>query len=83
MIKILSQQVCPKCDQLFQYLKFGLQDKYKDQIEIIKKEDNPEAFQAYVVKHQIMATPAIIIGDEVLKDCTPLNTANFLKKHIG
>ncbi len=83
MIKILSQQVCPKCDQLFQYLKFGLQDKYKDQIEIIKKEDNPEAFQAYVVKHQIMATPAIIIGEEVLKDCTPLNTANFLKKHIG
>lgn len=83
MIKILSQQVCPKCDQLFQYLKFGLQDKYKDQIEIIKKEDKPEQFNQLVHQHQIMATPAIIIGDEVLKDCTPLNTANFLKKHIG
>lgn len=83
MIKILSQQVCPKCDQLFQYLKFGLQDKYKDQIEIIKREDNPELFNEYVSKFQIMGTPAIVINDEVLKDCSPLNTANFLKKHIG
>lgn len=82
MIKILSQNVCPKCDQLFQYLKFGLQDKYADKIEIIKKEEQTTEFNAYVSKFQIMATPAIIVGDHVLKDCTPLNVAKFLSEFV-
>lgn len=82
MIKILSQKVCPKCDQLFQYLKYGLQDKYVDQIEVIKKEENTVEFNEYVQKFQIMSTPAIIINDKVLKDCTPLNVAKFLSENV-
>ncbi len=82
MIKILSQQVCPKCDQLFQYLKFGLQNKYADKIEIIKKEDNLTEFMALVSEYEIMATPAIIVNGKVLKDCTPLNVAKFLSENV-
>lgn len=82
MITILSQEVCPRCVQLYQYLKFAKQDKYKDQIKIIKKEDAPAEFQELAAKFQIMATPAMIVGENVLKDCTPSNVDTFLKQYV-
>lgn len=82
MIKILSQKVCPKCDQLFQYLKFGLQNQYADKITVIKKEENETEFYALANQFNIIATPAIIINDKVLTDCSPLKVGEFLKQHV-
>lgn len=83
MIIILSQEVCPRCTQLYQYLKFAQQDKYKDQIKIVKKEDSPEEFKQLTKQFHIMATPVMIIGEHVLKDCSPLNVGEFLAKYAN
>lgn len=75
-IKMLTQDNCPKCITLKLFLEIN---EYIDDIEIVKREDNPKLFMALARKHGIMATPALIAGEMVLRDTSSANVSVFLK----
>lgn len=79
---MLTKNNCPKCVGLKNYLEFGLRNKYQDNIEILKLEDNEELFMEYAKKFDILATPALIANDSVLTDSSPLKVNEFLEKNI-
>ncbi|QIK57138.1 glutaredoxin [Erysipelothrix sp. HDW6A] len=81
-IKMLTQDNCPKCIALKSFLELGLRNKYQDDIEVVKREEQADAFMDLVQKHKIMATPVLIAGDAVLADTSPSKVAEFLKEHI-
>ncbi len=81
-IKMLTQDNCPKCIALKSFLELGLRNKYQDDIEVVKREEQTDAFMDLVQKHKIMATPVLIAGDAVLADTSPSKVAEFLKEHI-
>ena len=80
-IKMLTQDNCPKCIILEQFLEKGLRNKYKDDIQIIHRSVNEELFMQEVEEHGIMATPALIADGDVLVDTSPSKVSEFLKKH--
>ncbi len=79
MIYILTQDYCPKCENLKKYLKLGLKGKYDDQIEYIHRQTDRERFEALVKKHDVQSTPVMIKGDEVLRDTNPSKVNAFLE----
>ena len=79
---MLTQDNCPKCIALKSFLELGLRNKYQDDIEVVKREEQTDAFMDLVQKHKIMATPVLIAGDAVLADTSPSKVAEFLKEHI-
>ena len=81
-IKMLTQDNCPKCIALKSFLELELRNKYQDDIEVVKREEQTDAFMDLVQKHKIMATPVLIAGDAVLADTSPSKVAEFLKEHI-
>lgn len=81
-IKMLTQDNCPKCIALKSFLELGLRNKYQDDIEVIKREDQTEVFMDLVQKHGIMATPVLIAGNEVLADTSPSKVADFIKANL-
>lgn len=81
-VKMLTQENCTNCVALKQFLEFGLNNKYKDNIEIIKREENPEKFNELVNKFDIYTSPALIFNNDVLTDCSPSNVMNFFEKNI-
>ncbi|QIK69701.1 glutaredoxin [Erysipelothrix sp. HDW6C] len=81
-VKMLTQDNCPKCVALKSFLEMGLRNKYAEDIEIVKREDNPKAFMELVEKHDLMATPVLIAGDDVLLDTTPSKVSVFLERNI-
>lgn len=80
-ILILSQDSCPKCVVLDQYLKQGLNNQFEDDIEYVTREQDGKLFMSLARHHGIMATPALIIGQDVLLTPDPSNTLAFLEKH--
>lgn len=79
---MLTQDNCAQCVALKNYLDMGLRGKYADQIEVVKREDNPDAFMELVQQHSIMSTPALIAeGGDVLRNCAVSNVKPFLDKH--
>lgn len=80
-VKLLTQDNCPKCVQVKQFLELGLRNQYKDNIEIIKKEEQESAFFDLVRKFHLMSTPVLIFEDDVLVDLTPTKVSQFLKNH--
>ena len=80
-IILLTQNQCPKCLVLENYLKHELHDVYEDHIEIVKREAEPKRFMFLARNHGIMATPALISGDDVLLMPDSSNTKEFLEKH--
>ena len=80
-ILLLTQNQCPKCLVLETYLKHELHDIYLDQIEVIHREKEPKRFMALARCHGIMATPALISGDDVLRMPDASNTKDFLESH--
>ncbi|WP_331836837.1 glutaredoxin [Erysipelothrix piscisicarius] len=79
---MLTQDNCPKCMALKNYLELGLRNKYAEHIEVVKREENPERFKSIALDHGIMATPALIGGDEVLLDTNPSKVNAFFEKII-
>ena len=80
-IQILTQDNCPKCNTLKQYITHGIGEPYTSEIEWIHKQKKPEKYHALVDKYNIMGTPAIIIGDQVLRNTTPLQVSSFLRDY--
>lgn len=81
-IQMLTQDHCPKCIALEQFLVFGLKDQYKENIEIVKREDNEALFMKIVKKHGIQSTPALVCGDAVLLNTEPSNVTDFMNQHL-
>lgn len=82
-VKFLTQDNCPKCVSLKQFLELGLRDKYVEHIEYIKKEENEKEFFALVRKYKLMSTPILIYGDDVLLNPTPTTVSAFLEKYFN
>lgn len=80
-IIMLTQNNCPKCVVLEEYLKNGLDNKYEEYIERISKEKRSKDFMALARRNGIMATPALIIGESVLINPNSENVLGFLKEH--
>ncbi|MDO5733490.1 MAG: hypothetical protein Q4P72_06930 [Eubacteriales bacterium] len=78
MIYLLTQDHCPKCEQLEKFLEKGLRGKYDDRIERVHRQTNEEQFNQLVAEHQITATPALINGDRVLRNPSISNLVSFL-----
>lgn len=79
---MLTQDNCPQCIALKNYLDLGLRGSYNEHIEIVKREDNPDYFMELVEKHDIMGTPALIADNgEVLRDCTVSAVKPFLDQN--
>lgn len=79
---MLTQDNCPKCVGLKGFLEMGLKNKYENDIEVVKKENDPKRFMDLALSNGIMATPALIADGEVLVDTTPSKVTPFLEKHI-
>jgi glutaredoxin-like protein NrdH len=80
---LLTKDNCPQCVQLKMFLKMALRNQYEGQLELVHLETQPAVFADLVKKHKILATPAIIYGDEVLRGFEPQPVVNFLVKHFG
>lgn len=79
-VYMLTQDNCPKCFSLKSYLELGLRNKYADQIEVVKREDNQQLFYELVQKHDVMATPVLISDTTVLSDTSPSKVNDFFQK---
>lgn len=81
-IIMLTQDNCPKCVALKGFLEMGLRNKYENEIEIVKREEQPKRFMDLALNHGIMATPALIANEDVLLDTSPSKVGPFLEKHV-
>ena len=79
---MLTQDNCPKCMALKNFLELGCRNKYEDNIEIVKRENNEAAFKKIVLEYGILATPVLIADGEVLTDTNPSKVTAFIEKHI-
>lgn len=61
------------------YITHALGEAYLKNIEWVHEQENPERFTALAEKHQVMTTPVIINGEDVLHQTTPLKVQEFLK----
>ena len=82
-VQLLTQNRCPKWDQLKSILEMGLRNKYANDIVEVKREEDQEGFMDLVSKHGLMQTPVLVFGDKVLTDVTPSKVTDFLKEVIG
>ena len=78
-ILLVTQNNCPNCDKLKMFLKFGLKGKYDNYIKEVSKQNSENHFAEIVENNGIQSTPAIIIGDMVLKDTQPSKVKEFLE----
>lgn len=79
----LSKQNCPKCVALKKYFELALKNKYQEFIQVVTLEDNQTEFMSYVEKFGLSSMPALICGDDLLTDTSPLKVNEFMEKHIG
>jgi glutaredoxin-like protein NrdH len=80
---ILTKDQCPNCQNLKMFLKMALRDQYKDHLREVHQTLHAEEFAALVKQHNIMATPALIYGSELVRGFEPQPVVNFLVKHFG
>jgi glutaredoxin-like protein NrdH len=80
---ILTKNNCINCNNLKMFLKMALQDKYKNDLVEIHQELNAEKFNELVKQFNVLATPAIIYQNEILRTFEPQPLVNFLTKHFG
>lgn len=79
---LLTKNNCPQCQKLKMFLEFALNNKYQNDIKVINKEQDEEAYAKLVEKHQLTTVPVLIHEDEVLSKVEPSLVVNFLEKHI-
>lgn len=83
MVIMLTKDNCSRCTNLKNYLKMGLRDKYVNDIEIVKLEEDEERFMSYVKKYNLAQMPVLIAGDDFILDVSPSKVCAFLEKHTG
>ena len=80
MIVVLTQDSCPKCENLKKFLDLGLKGKYNDQIEFVHRQTQEDRFNELVSQFSVMSTPVMIKGEEILRDTNPSKVMAFLDK---
>ncbi len=79
---MLTQENCPNCSSLKMFLEFGMKNKYKDDIEVVHRQSDESRFMELVQTYDVASTPVLIADDEVLRDCSPTKTIEFLNKAV-
>lgn len=82
-VVMLTKNNCHKCEALKMFLKFAMNNKYEQDIELVNQQEHADVFNQYADKFQVVALPALIFKDEILRDPQPSATMNFFEKHIG
>lgn len=82
-IYLVSKPNCPQCHSLKMFLKMALRDKYADDIKICDQELDEELYYKIVKEFRITSLPALVSGDDILRQCDPTPTVQFLEKHAG
>lgn len=82
-VKLLTKNDCPQCAQLKMFLKYGLNNKYEKDIEIVNKETDTKAFDKLISTYGILTLPAMISETEVLTKTQPTPVVAFLEKYVG
>ncbi len=82
-VYMLAKPNCPNCQKLKMFLKFALQDKYKDDIEIIDKVEQADQYVDMVKKFNVLAVPVLIHEDDVLIQVDPSKVTKFLETYVG
>ena len=82
-VTLITKNHCTQCGALKMFLKFGLSDKYAQDIKIVNKETDVEEFEKLTSTYNILTLPAFISGDEVLTKTQPTQVTEFLHKHVG
>lgn len=81
--KMLTQDNCPNCAKLKMMLEKPLKGKFDSVIEVVHRQENPEAFLAAVKENQVSSVPVIIDTEtnEVLRDFSSgVKISAFLSK---
>ena len=81
MIYFLTQDNCPKCVALKNYIEKALGTTYLNKISFIHRDHDSALFNELVSKFNIMATPCLIAGDDILRNPNLSNTRDFLDQH--
>lgn len=82
MIYLLTQDNCPKCNVIKQFIDKGLSESERAKIQIVHRQSDEKLFMELVTKYQIMSTP-VLIGDDgcVLFDASISNVKDFVLSH--
>jgi len=83
MVILLTKNDCPQCQQLKMFLKYGLNNKYEQDIKIVNKETDTLEFNELTSKYGILSLPAFISNSEILTNTQPTSVVAFLEKHVG
>lgn len=83
MVYLLTQDRCPKCDQIKLFLEKALKGKYDAGIEIVHRTTNEQKFMALVQEYKVMQTPCFIAKEEkeVLRNPDFNLVTAFLEKY--
>ncbi len=82
-VYMLAKPNCPNCQKLKMFLKFALQDKYKNDIMIIDKVEQADRYVDMVKKFNVLSVPVLIHEDDVLIQVEPSKVIHFLEKYSG
>lgn len=82
-VYMLAKPNCPNCQKLKMFLKFALQDKYKDDIRIIDKEADADMYVTMVKKFNVLSVPVLIHEEDVLVQVDPSKVTQFLERYVG
>lgn len=82
-VYLLTKNDCTQCAQLKMFLKFGLNNKYEQDITIVNKEDDTELFDKLISQYGILTLPAMVSDGEALTRTQPSPVLTFLEKHVG
>lgn len=80
MIYLLTQDNCPKCENIKLLLQKAFNNKYQDDITVIHRQTNEAQFNDLAQKYQIRTTPALISSETelVLRDPNISNLEQFI-----
>ncbi|MDR6217667.1 thioredoxin [Deinococcus soli (ex Cha et al. 2016)] len=57
---LFTQDQCPQCETLKRMLTLPLRGAFDDQIEVLHRQQNPDAFTALADAHGLARTPALL-----------------------
>lgn len=82
-VLMVTKTDCSHCSQLKMFLEMAMDNKYKEDIEIVHETDNKEKYEELKEKFNIQSAPALIFEDEIMRNYSPMATIEFLEKHVG
>lgn len=82
MIYLLTQDGCPKCDAIKQFITKALGNSYLEKIKIVHRTENEELFRQLVKDNNIMSTPVLIADNDILLNPTISNVKEFIDKNL-